>query len=57
LIYLIIVRCLGDALEMAYQNKDVLGINLVMSKCDPVSQKTMIERAKSLRVELSQSQK
>jgi hypothetical protein len=50
-------RLLGDALEMAHQSKDVLGINMVLSKCDPISQKVIIERAKTLRAELMSNQK
>jgi hypothetical protein len=48
---------LGDALEMAHKNKDVIGINMVLSKCDPTSQKVIIDRAKTLRAELISNQK
>ena len=54
---LIRMKCLGDALDMAYQNKDVMGVNLVISKCDIATQKTVIDRAKSLKAELIQNQK
>ena len=43
-----------DALDIAKQNKDMLGINLVISKCDPNTQKSLIEKAKIVKAELMQ---
>ncbi len=49
---LIKMRCLLDALDLAKQNKDLLGINMVISKCDPQSQRNLIEKAKVVKAEL-----
>lgn len=38
---------------MAFQGKDELGINLVISKCDQ-SQRNIIDKAKSMKLELLQ---
>ncbi len=48
------MRALGDALDIAKQNKDILSVNLVISKCTLVSQKPLIERAKAIKQELLQ---
>lgn len=51
---LIKMKSLGEALEMAYQSKDELGINLVISKCDHSTQRSLIDKAKQLKLELIQ---
>ena len=39
---------------MSYQSKDIHGINLVISKCDPQTQKSTVDKAKALKAELIQ---
>jgi hypothetical protein len=51
---MLLYRCLIDALDLAKQNKDLLGINLVISKCEPQTQKSLIEKAKAIKAELLQ---
>ena len=51
---LIRMKLLREALDVAFQNKDELGINLVISKCDS-TQRIIIEKAKALKVELNGS--
>lgn len=50
---LIRMKQLSEALNVAFQNKDELGINLVISKCDS-SQRLIIDKAKSLKLQLAQ---
>lgn len=54
---LIKMKSLGEALDMAYQNKDEHGISIVISKCDHSTQRALIDRAKQLKLELIQQQK
>jgi hypothetical protein len=49
---LIKMKCLSDALDYAFQNKDENGINIVISKCDS-TQRLIIDKAKSLKLELA----
>ena len=48
------MKCLNDALDIAKQNKDILAVSLVISKCNLASQKPLIERAKAVKQELMQ---
>lgn len=50
---IILLRCLADALDVASQNKDTIGINLVIRKCDPNTQKALIDKAKALKASLN----
>jgi hypothetical protein len=47
------MKQLSEALTVAFQSKDELGINLVISKCDS-SQRLIVDKAKSLKMELAQ---
>ena len=49
-------RCLQDALDIASQTKDILGINLIISKCDTQTQRSLIDKAKAIKVDLIQKQ-
>ena len=49
---LIRMKLLRDALDIAFQNKDEIGINLVISKCDG-TQRDIIDKAKSMKAQLA----
>jgi hypothetical protein len=43
-------------LDLSFQTKDISGINIVISRCD-ASQRSVIEKAKTMRTELLANQK
>jgi len=49
---LIRMKMLSDALDVAFQNKDEHGINMVINKCDN-TQRIIIEKAKGLKAQLA----
>lgn len=51
-----LVRCMNDALDVAFTQKDQPSLSLIISKCDPSTQKSIIERGKNLLAELRQKQ-
>jgi vacuolar protein sorting-associated protein 16 len=53
---LIKMKCYAEALDLSFQTKDISGINIVISRCD-ASQRSVIEKAKTMRTELLANQK